>query len=916
MNTPTYISNANPAYVELMYSKYQEDPTSVDPTWGQFFAGYNYADEHSITEAEVSYTDKQVKVMKLINAYRGRGHLIAKTNPIRPRRLHQSDLHLGYFGLDESDLETEFDIGAEVRLGRAKLKDIIAHLEDTYCGSIGCEYRYIPNSQIRMWLHENMEGIANKPQFTSTKKKRILKKLVQSVGFEKFLHVKYVGQKRFSLEGIEAFIPAMDALFEEGSRLGVKEFLMGMAHRGRLNVLTNLFDKKFTSLFTEFEGGRLPGDIRGDGDVKYHMGHSADIVTSEGNSLHVSLAANPSHLEAVDPVVLGSCRAKGEKLYDGDYSKIVPILVHGDAAIAGQGIVYEIANMAKLDGYSTGGVIHVVLNNQVGFTANYRESRSSLYCTDIAKVLDCPVFHVNADDPEAVVHVCEMAIQLRQKFGVDVYIDILGYRRFGHNEGDEPRFTQPLLYDAINRHDTVLDIYSKNLLKIGDVKSTEYEQMNQEFSDHLQECLQSARSDEHKNIEVNFLQRQWQGFRSSTQADFEKSPTTGVKKATLDKVAHAITSIPEDLNVLPKMRKIIEARNADYFDAKNIDWGMAELLAYGSLLLEQHPVRLSGQDSRRGTFSHRHSVLIDAKDETEHVFLNHVDSDQEQYQVYNSHLSEYGVLGFEYGYSLAVPDGLTIWEAQFGDFANGAQIIFDQFISSSESKWQRMSGLVCLLPHGYEGQGPEHSSARLERMLSLAAENNVIVANLTTPANLFHILRRQVKVKYRIPLILMSPKSLLRHPLVRSDVKQLTSGCFQETIDDEDVKDASKIDRLLLCSGKIYYELLQKKQAEGFENVAIVRIEQFYPTPKIQDQELAKKYGKVKEWIWVQEEPQNMGGWYFMRARLDAVRRDVDFVSRKKSASPAHGSMKMELKYQEDLINRAFSGVTPNKIKK
>ena len=915
MNTPTYISNANPAYVELLFSKYKEDPGSVDERWQQFFEGYNYADNNSISEAEASYTDKQVRVMKLINAYRGRGHLIAKTNPIRMRRFHQSDLHLEYFGLDESDLETEFEVGNEIRLGKAKLKDIIAHLQETYCSSIGAEYRNIPNSQIRQYLHERMESIANKPQFTNSQKKRILSKLVQACGFEKFLHVKYVGQKRFSLEGIESVIPAIDALFEEGARLGVKEFVMGMAHRGRLNVLANLFEKDFKDMFTEFEGGNLPDDIRGDGDVKYHMGNSADVKTSDGHPLHLSLAANPSHLEAVDPVVLGGCRAKWERLYEHDHSKIVPIIVHGDAAIAGQGIVYEIANMAKLDGYSTGGIIHVVLNNQVGFTANYRESRSSLYCTDIAKVLDSPVFHVNADDPEAVVHVCQMAIELRQKFGVDVYIDILGYRRYGHNEGDEPKFTQPMLYDAISKHKTVLDIYSHKLINESTVPENEFEGMTQDFNDHLQKCLESAREDIDKKLSVNYLNRIWEGYRSSTQADFEKSPSTGVKKAELDKIANALSHVPDDFNILSKMRRLIGKRHKDYFDAKSVDWGMAELLAYGSLLQEGHPVRLSGQDSRRGTFSHRHSVLIDAKQENEHCSLNHIDPNQEKYQVYNSHLSEYGVLGFEYGYSTAMPNGLTIWEAQFGDFANGAQIIFDQFISSAESKWQRMSGLVCLLPHGYEGQGPEHSSARLERVLSLAAENNMIVANPTTPANFFHLMRRQIKVKYRIPMIIMSPKSLLRHPKVRSNVSELTKGSFKETIDDPKVIDAKEVDRVLLCSGKIYYELLEKKESEGFDNVAIVRIEQFYPTPKIQDKKLAEKYGHVKEWKWVQEEPQNMGGWYYMRARLDPVRRDIDFISRKKSASPAHGSMKMELKYQENIINRAFEGITAKKIK-
>jgi len=915
MSTPSYINNANPAYIELIYSKYKEDPNSVDPNWQQFFDGYEYSDRNTLSSEDVAYTDKQVSVMKLINAYRSRGHLIARTNPVRPRRLHQSDLSIEYFGLNESDLDTEFEVGNEIRIGRAKLRDIIAHLDDTYCSSIGVEYRYIPDSQIRMWLHEEMEGSGNKPQFTNNQKKHILSKLAESVGFEKFLHVKYVGQKRFSLEGIEAVVPALDALFEEGARLGVKEVVMGMAHRGRLNILTNLFQKKFKSLFTEFEGGRLPDDIQGDGDVKYHMGNSADIVTSDGHELHLSLAANPSHLEAVAPVVLGNCRAKWEKVHGRDHSKIVPIILHGDAAISGQGIVYEIAQFAKLDGYTPGGVIHVTLNNQVGFTANYRESRSSLYCTDIAKVLNCPVFHVNADDPEAVVHVSQMAIKLRQKFGIDVYIDILGYRRHGHNEGDEPRFTQPLLYQSISKHKTVLDIYADSLIKHKDITEDDFEKITKEFNDYLQECLIDARSDESKHLEVNYLGRQWQGYRRSTQADFEDSPETGVKISELSKVANAITSVPEGFNLLPRMRKLVNARHSDFFDKKNIDWGMAEMLAYGSLLHEKHPVRISGQDSRRGTFSHRHSVLVDSKDEQEHVLLNHISKGQEVFQAYNSHLSEYGVLGFEYGYSIAMPAGLTIWEAQFGDFANGAQIIFDQFISAAESKWQRMSGLVCLLPHGYEGQGPEHSSARLERFLTLAAENNMIVANPTTPANFFHLVRRQIKVKYRVPMMIMTPKSLLRHPLVRSDINELTNGSFQETIDDSSIKDLKKVERLLLCSGKIYYDLLKKKDEGGYKNVAIVRIEQFYPTPKEQDKAMAEKYKNVKEWIWVQEEPQNMGAWYFMRARLDAVRRDIDFIARKKSASPAHGSNKMDMNFQQNIVDRAFAGTTATKSK-
>ena len=913
MSISNCTDNANPAYIEMMLDKYKSDPLSVDPAWRQFFQGYELGvDRHEVVEDE-AYADKEVKIMKLINAYRGRGHLKAKTNPIRPRRVHATDLDIAYFGLTEADLEEEFDVGSEIRLGRAKLKDIIAHLEETYCSSIGVEYRYINNSEMRQWLHEAMEGTGNKSNFTKTQKKHILTKLTQGVGFEKFLGVKYVGQKRFSLEGIESFIPAMDELFQEGARLGAKEFVMGMAHRGRLNVLTNLFEKNYETLFQEFEGHGISDEVGGDGDVKYHMGHSADITTQDGHDLHLSLAANPSHLEAVNPVVLGRVRAKLEELYENDQKKIVPILVHGDAAISGQGIVYEIVNMANLDGYGTGGTVHVVLNNQVGFTANYRESRSSLYCTDIAKVLDSPVFHVNADDPEAVTHACRLAIQLRQTFGCDVYIDILGYRRHGHNEGDEPRFTQPLLYNAIAKHQTVLDKYVTQLDESGDLPKSEATAIIKGFNSRLQKALDSTRSREDKVLPVNFLRKQWSKLRKSTQADFESSVETGVAKVQLDKIAKAITDIPDGFNILRKLRKIIDQRRHLYFDDQIVDWGLAEHLAFGSLLNEDFPVRVSGQDSRRGTFSHRHSYLIDEKDEMEYVPLNSIKKNQAQYKAYNSHLSEYGVLGFEYGYAQTLPNTLTVWEAQFGDFSNGAQIIFDQFISSAESKWQRMSGLTCFMPHGYEGQGPEHSSARLERFLQLAAENNMIVANPTTPANLFHLLRRQMKAPYRLPLMVMTPKSLLRHPKVVSPISALSKGAFRETIDDRTVTDAKKVERLLLCSGKIFYELMEKKEKEGFDNVAIVRIEQFYPTPKEQDLALHEKYGHCKDWYWVQEEPQNMGAWYFMRARLDHIRHDIKFSSRKKSASPANGLMKREVHYQEKLIDKAFHGLTPNK---
>ncbi len=911
MTRPSYIDNANPAFVEELYAQYRANPDSVNEGWRRFFEGFEYGCERADSGSSYS-DDKQVKIMKLINAYRARGHLVAKTNPVRPRRLHPADLNLEYFGLSDADLDTEFDIGAEVRLGRTTLRKIIAHLEKVYCSSIAVEYRYTPSSQIRQWLHEALEGSGNRTQFSTGEKKQIFTKLAQATGLERFLHIKYVGEKRFSLEGLDAVIPGLDALFNEGAKLGVCEFVMGMAHRGRLNVLINLFGKKFESLVKEFEKRALPEDVGGDGDVKYHMGHSADIFTPEGNKLHISLAANPSHLEAVNPVVLGSVRAKYETLYERNHNKIVPVLLHGDAAIAGQGIIYECVNFAKLDGYAPGGIIHVITNNQVGFTANYRESRSSLYCTDIAKVLNSPVFHVNADDPEAVVHCFLLAIRLRQKFGIDVYLDVIGYRRHGHNEGDEPRFTQPMLYRNIDAHKAVLESYSERLAAEGSVRADETAAIIAGYEASLQESLSAARADTKQKLDVNFLGRQWHGLRKSKQEDFERSPDTGINKTLLKHIASTIGTVPQGFNILPKLRKVVEARTQT-FDNGKVDWALAEQLAFGSLLTEGHSVRISGQDSRRGTFSHRHSYLIDEKDETEYVALNHLQAGQAQYQAYNSHLSEYGVLGFEHGYTIAMPQSLVVWEGQFGDFANGAQIIIDQFISSSESKWQRMSGLCMFLPHGYEGQGPEHSSARLERFLQLCAENNMCVANVTTPANLFHLLRRQLKVKYRIPLVLMTPKSLLRHPECVSTVDELVNGRFQEIIDDAEMTDAKKAERVILCSGKIYYELLEKKRKEGFGNVAIVRIEQFYPTPKEQDKALFERYGACKDLVWVQEEPRNMGPWYYMRARFDPLVQGLKVVARKKSASTAHGSSKHEVLLQKGLIDEAFAGISPKK---
>ncbi len=906
MDKFSYLNNANASFLQDLYAKYRSDPQAIDKSWQRFFEGYEFGRQRADGELAFDTTDKEVAATKLINAYRDRGHLVADTNPVRRRRFHVVDLDLEYFGLHEADLDLELDAGNQIRIGRATLRDILSHLRKTYCSAIGVEFRYIPDSRIRRWLHDEMETIANEPEFSIAQRKQIFTKLAEACGFERFLHVKYVGQKRFSLEGCEAFIPALDAVFRQGAGLGAREFVLGMAHRGRLNVLVNLFGKKYESMFSEFEGSVLPDDVSGDGDVKYHQGHSADIVTDDGHPLHLSLVANPSHLEAVHPVVLGSVRAKGERMFGGDFSKIIPVLVHGDAAISGQGVVYEIANFPLLDGFGTGGTIHIVINNQVGFTANYRETRSSLYCTDIAKVMESPVFHVNADDPEAVVHAANMAIKLRQQFGIDVFIDILGYRRYGHNEGDDPNFTQPLLYKAIATHATVLDIYSDKLAGDGVISAAEATKMVTELRQELQESLNLAR-ETMPDIEVDFLGRQWKGVRTATQEDFEDSPETGVPHKTLRKVANALMTIRDGVTIYPKIQRILDGRKQLFYEEKKADWGLAELLAYGSLLVDGVPVRISGQDCRRGTFAHRHAVLIDYNTESVYSPLNHIQKDQETFHIYNSHLSELGVLGFEYGYSLAMPQALVVWEAQFGDFANGAQVIIDQFISSSESKWQRMSGIVLLLPHGYEGQGPEHSSARLARYLQLTAELNMIVVNPTTPANLFHLLRRQIRNEYRKPLIVMTPKSLLRHPLVKSEIAELTTGRFQEILDDPVVR-PDKVKRLLMCSGKIYYDLLTRRDKEDQDDVAIVRMEQLFPIPTRQDQQLAANYETCDEWCWVQEEPVNMGAWDFMRKRLSGF-RDMRVVARKESASPATGSLKRHLADQQNLIDEAFAGL-------
>ena len=728
-------------------------------------------------------------------------------------------------------------------------------------------------------------------------------KLNEAVVFENFLHTKYIGQKRFSLEGGETTIPALDAIINRGSELGVEEVVIGMAHRGRLNVLANVMGKTYEQIFTEFEGTAAPDLTMGDGDVKYHMGYSSELTATTGKNVHLRLSPNPSHLEAVDPVVEGYVRAKGDRLYRYDYTKIMPILIHGDAALAGQGIVYEIAQMSKLIGFSTGGTLHFVINNQVGFTTDFDDARSSIYCTDVAKVVDAPVLHVNGDDPEAVVFCVNLAVEFRQKFQKDIYVDMVCYRRHGHNESDEPKFTQPSLYNIISRHPNPREVYNQKLIDRGDVDAEIAKNMDKEFRDLLQDRLNLVKQKPLPYTSQK-MENEWLELRRSTPTDFEQSPNTAVTEEQITKVGQALITIPEGFKPLKQIEKLLAERKDQFFEKKELNWASAELLAYGSILMEKKIVRITGQDVQRGTFSHRHAVLKDAETNEPYYTLNNIAERQKSFRIYNSLLSEYGVLGFEFGYAMANPNALVIWEAQFGDFANGAQVMIDQFIASTETKWQMMNGLVMLLPHGYEGQGPEHSSARLERFLDLCADFNIVVANVTTPSNFFHLLRRQVSWPFRKPLVVMSPKSLLRHPRVVSPLDEFKKGGFREIIDDVNVT-AKGVKRLLLCTGKIYYDLLEEQEKNKRKDVAIVRLEQIYPLAEGQLNAIIEKYKGAKIY-WVQEEPVNMGAWGYLLKRL-YKRVDIDVIARDEAASPAVGYMKAHNESQKEIVKQAFS---------
>jgi 2-oxoglutarate dehydrogenase E1 component len=898
--------------IESAYESWKRDPERVDPSWRVFFEGYELGAAR-LGRAEINQGEEQARILLLVNAFRDRGHLIARLDPLGESRQSQDLLPLSEFGFRPDDLARTFDTHPFIGLNRAPLGQLLDALRETYCRTIGVEYMYIQDIHIRRWLQERMEPRRNQPTFDREKKLWILKTLHYAELFEQFLHTRFVGQKRFSLEGSETLIPVLDATVEKAAGMGVREIVLGMAHRGRLNVLANVLRKPYQEIFAQFEENFLPESSAGDGDVKYHLGFSSHrVVGSSGNAIHLSLSPNPSHLEAIDPVVEGRTRAKQDFFRDSERKLGIPLIVHGDAAFAGQGLVAETLNLSQLLGYKTGGTIHVVVNNQIGFTTAPRDARSSTYCTDVAKIIDAPVFHVNGEDPEAAVYVAELALEFRQAFQRDVVIDLYCYRRHGHNEGDEPSFTQPLMYRKIKDRPTIAEVYTEKLIMRGDLSTDETEAFDEKFRHKLQTALQEVKTGPPRFVGMRgFFDGQWKGLTPHYSHD---PVITGVPLATLTKIVADITRVPKDFAAHSKVARQLENRRKEVEQGKSIDWSMAEALAFGSLLLEQHPVRLSGQDSRRGTFSQRHAVLFDENTGQAYEPLNSIGPNQAMFSIFDSPLSETAVLGFEFGYSLDLPQTLTIWEAQFGDFANGAQVIIDQFIVCSESKWQRDSGLVLLLPHGYEGQGPEHSSARLERFLQLCAEDNIQVCNPTTPAQYFHVLRRQIKRNFRKPLILMTPKSLLRHKAVVSPLGELATGHFVEVLDDNTV-DPGRVCRVLLCSGKVYYDLVEQRSRRKANDVAIVRIEQFYPFPEEPLERVLARYTKAREWVWVQEESMNMGGWSFMEPRMRDLGRPVAYVGRDASASPATASRQVHLQEQKELVECAIEGEVPHWVK-
>ena len=937
MDKYSFLNAANTQFFADLYDQYLENPDSVEASWRAFFQGFDFAREsygddffQESVPQEVSTVaapaassvasspqaapvpvsgkvEKELQVLNLIKAYQRQGHLLAQIDPLKERKAPQVSLSLEKFGLSQADLSTVFDAAKEIHLAPSPLSVILKKLEDTFTKSIAIEFEHLDNEEEKKWFQEKIYSGEYTTEFSKEQKKRILEKLAESTTLENFFHNKYVGQKRFSLEGNEAVIPALDALIEAAAdQRGVKEVVIGMAHRGRLNVLINILGKNLQDVFSEFDGKDYL-DPEFDGDVKYHLGLTTHRTTAKGNEVLLNLAPNPSHLETVSAVLQGITRAKQDLHYADNPSQVLPIVMHGDAAVSGQGIVYEVMQMERLRGYTTSGTVHIVINNQIGFTTNPSDSRSTTYCTDVAKGFQAPVLHVNSDDTEAVVRAMLLAMEYRMAFGHDVFIDVIGYRKYGHNEGDEPRFTQPALYKIIGGHNNPTVIYTESLVRQGVITPQEIEAYQETFRNHLDTELEASRLKEFTII-TPIMQNEWKGLEHiASQQDMLLKISTSYEREKLDALAQLITTLPEDKKFINKITKIIKERHNLYFEQNKVDWGMAEHLAFATLLSEGHDVRLSGEDVGRGTFSHRHAVVKEEESEESIIPLSRI---KEQgggtFHVYNSLLSEYGVLGFEYGYALTAPQTLTIWEAQFGDFANGAQIMIDQYICCGEDKWKNQSGLVMLLPHGYEGQGAEHSSARLERYLQLCATQNMYVTNCTTPANLFHLLRRQLKAPFRKPLVAMSPKSLLRHPLVISSVEELTQGYFQEVLDDSQVN-PEEVRTLTFCSGRFYYDLLAEREKLGRKDVALVRIEQLFPLPIEELKLIIARYPNVTDYVWAQEEPKNMGAYGYMLMNFDIVKWRL--AAANVYSAPAPGSpMRHKARHQE-AIDKVFLAI-------
>ncbi|WP_439514924.1 2-oxoglutarate dehydrogenase E1 component [Oceanibaculum nanhaiense] len=944
-------SGANAPFIAELYARYLDNPGSVDASWQAVFGeltetngvaveqpswskdrtriigvpdpeaakpakgGAKAGAAAGLSEAEVKAAAlDSVRALMIIRAYRARGHLVSNLDPLglAGTRFPHPELDPAHFGFGEADMDRPIFLANVLGREKATLREIMSILRDTYCGNIGVEYTHISDPARKAWLQERIEGIRNQTDFTENGKKAILERLTAAESFERFLHVKYTGTKRFGLDGGEAAIPALEQIVKRGGQLGVQEIVIGMAHRGRLNVLTNFMGKPFRAVFSEFQGNPAnPSDVQGSGDVKYHLGTSTDREF-DGKNVHLSLTANPSHLEVVDAVVLGKVRAKQTQLKDTERRKVLGLLIHGDAAFAGQGIVAECFGMSELKGYRTGGTIHLIINNQIGFTTSPAYSRSSPYPSDVAKMVEAPIFHVNGDDPEAVVHVARVATEYRQEFGVDVVIDIFCYRRFGHNEGDEPAYTQPLMYQAIGQHPSVRKLYAQRLVEEKLLTQDEADQVEKDFMAYLEEEFQAGNS--YKPNKADWLEGAWSGMETASGDD--RRGETSVPLEKLREIGLKLCEMPEGLDVNRKLVRQLEDRKKRLEAGENLDWATGEALAFGTLLTEGYPVRLSGQDSGRGTFSHRHAVVIDQTTEERYVPLANLSENQAQFEVIDSPLAEMSVLGFEYGYTLSEPRALVLWEAQFGDFTNGAQVVIDQFISSGENKWLRMSGLVMLLPHGYEGQGPEHSSARLERYLQQCAEDNMQVVNVTTPANYFHVLRRQLHRKFRKPLVIMTPKSLLRHKLAVSTLADMAEGTtFHRVLyDNEILCDDKDVKRVVLCSGKVYYDLYEERAKRGIKDVFFLRLEQLYPFPHKALADELKRFPKA-EVVWCQEEPENMGSWTFVDRRIEAVLTEVGakqkrpvYVGRPAAAATATGLLKRHNLEQAKLVDEALSG--------